>query len=84
MVETQQAPRMVNEITTCATDVLTDHVYHNRPQARRRRAIWSMMGRLLRNNWNGHLSRLLNLRWRLPIIDDDEIEHKLCTLVWLR
>ena len=46
MVETQQAPRMVNKIMTCMTDVLTDHVYHNRPQVRRRRVIWSMMGRL--------------------------------------
>jgi len=27
-------------------DVLTDHIYRDRPQVSRRRAIWSMIGRL--------------------------------------
>jgi len=51
---------------THATEALTDHMYRDRPQARRRRAIWSMMGRLSMKNRNGHFSRPSNLRWRSP------------------
>jgi len=57
---------MVKEMMMRATDVLTDHMYCDRPQVRRRRAIWSMVGRFSMNNQNGYLSRLSNLRWRTP------------------
>src|ERR1700744_4784626 len=59
-------PKTVKEMTTRATEVLTDHMYRDRPEARRRRAIWSMMGRLSMNNRNDHFSRPSNLRWRSP------------------
>src|SRR5882757_7805543 len=59
-------PRTVKEMTTRATEVLTDHMYRDSPEARRRRAIWSMMGRLPMNVWNGHFSRPSNLRCRSP------------------
>jgi len=32
-------------MTTPAAEVLTDHIYRERPQVRRRRAIWNMIGR---------------------------------------
>ena len=56
--------RMVKEMTTRATEVLAVHTYRDRPQVRRKRAIWSMMGGFSMNNRNGHFSRPLNLRWR--------------------
>src|SRR6202012_3112960 len=59
-------PKTVKEMTTRATEVLTDHMYRDRPEARRRRAIWSMMGRPSMNNRNDHFSRPSNLRWRSP------------------
>ena len=58
--------KTVKEMTTRATEVLTDHMYCDSPEARRRRAIWSMMGRLSMKNRNGHFSRPSNLRWRSP------------------
>ena len=63
---------LVKEMTTRVTEVLTDHVYRDSPEARRRRAIWSMMGKLSMKERKGHFSRLSNLcRWLLqrPIID---------------
>ena len=38
--------RIVNEITTLATEVMTNRVHRDSPQVRMRRAIWSRMGRL--------------------------------------
>ena len=56
----------MNTMTTPAAEVLTDHTYCDKPQARRRRAIWSMTGRLSMKKRNGHFSRPSNLRWRSP------------------
>jgi len=57
---------MVKEMTTPATDVLISHMYRDSPQVRRRRATWSIMGRLSMTRWNGHFSKPLHLRWRSP------------------
>jgi hypothetical protein len=57
-------PRTVKEMTTHATETLTDYTYRDKPQERRRRAIWSRMGRLSMNNRSGHFSRPSILRWR--------------------
>jgi len=50
----------------CATGVLIDHMYRNSPHVRRTRAIWSVMGRLSMNKWNGHFPRPSHLRCRSP------------------
>ena len=58
--------RAVKEMMTRATELLTVHMCRDRPQARRKRAIWSMIGRLSMNNRNCHFLRPSNLRWRSP------------------
>ena len=47
-------------------EALTDSMYHDRPQVRRRRAIENMIGRFPVDKWNGHFLRLSNFRWRSP------------------
>jgi hypothetical protein len=64
----KRTPTTVKDITMRATNVSTDHTYHDRPRMRRRRAIWSMMGRLPMNDRNYHFSRPSNLRWRSPLV----------------
>jgi hypothetical protein len=49
--------RRVKDMTAHVTDVLTDYVYRERPQVRRR-AIW----RDKMNRWNGNFSRLPSSR----------------------
>ena len=52
-----------------------DHMCLQSPQARRRRATWSITGRLSTKKCNGHFSSPSHLRWRSPqrpIIDPPE------------
>ena len=60
----KKTPRTVKEMTTRATDVLTDYTYCDKPQERKRSAICNMTGRLSMNDWNGHFSKPSILRWR--------------------
>ena len=71
-------PKPMRPMRVHATGVLIVHICLQSPQARRRRATWSITGKLSTKEFGGYFSNPSHLRWRSPqrsIIDRPEFRE---------